>query len=129
MSARGAVVVAMAVVLAACGGGGATFDDRASSELGLRVAAVREAVTAQDRPRAEQLLAELDAAVERLTAEGAVDPTRADEVRAAADGVRAQLPAITTTTTTTSPSQPPDDHEQEEREEEKEAREEEKDDD
>lgn len=126
MSARGAVVVAMAVVLAACGGGGATFDDRASSELGLRVAAVREAVTAQDRPRAEQLLAELDAAVERLTAEGAVDPTRADEVRAAADGVRAQLPAITTTT---SASQPPDDHEQEEREEEKEAREEEKDDD
>jgi hypothetical protein len=92
--------------LAACGGGSPSVSDRAASELGARVTAVRAAAGAHDAEQATRALAALRTSVAQLRRAGDVSPGRAAEILAAATAVQDQLVSITTTTTTTTTTVP-----------------------
>jgi hypothetical protein len=96
-----AAAVAVCCCLAACGGGSPSVSDRAASELGARVTAVRAAAGAHDAEQAARALDALRTSVAQLRRAGEVSPGRAAEILAAATAVQDQLVSITTTTTTT----------------------------
>jgi hypothetical protein len=109
------VLVATAVVAAAlaalaltgCGSSSPGISESASTQLELRVQAVRDAAVARDRALAEQKLADLVQSVNDLRSRDKISAGRAEKVLDATNSVRAQLLTIPTTTTTTTTTTPP----------------------
>src|SRR5690348_12783852 len=88
------------VAVAGCGSSSPGITEAASTQLELRVQAVRNAAEARDRDLAESRRAEVRRSVAELRGRGAISKDRVDNVLAAAASVEAQLQAIPTTTTT-----------------------------
>jgi hypothetical protein len=100
------VVVALALVLGACGDSGNDLSQDASRKLVPLVGSVRQAAQSFDPDGAARALADLRRQVDRLRAKGEISEGRTNEILAAAARVEARLalaPTTTTTTTTTSP--------------------------
>jgi hypothetical protein len=110
-----AVIAAALVALAltGCGSSSPGIGESASTQLELRVQAVRDAALARNRALAEEKLADLVQSVNVLRRSDKISANRAEKVLDAANTVRAQLLTIPTTTTTTT-TLPPTTREQNE---------------
>jgi hypothetical protein len=94
--------------LAGCGSSSPGISEDASTQLELRVTALRNAAAARDRAGAEAALADLRRSVETLRSRDEISSDRATEILDAAATVEARLQSIpTTTTTTTTTTLPP----------------------
>ena len=119
MRAAAVAIMALLVVVPACGEEGADISEAAAIQLDSQVQDLRRAAADGSRQVAEQELGQLRSLVEELSASGELGDDGARRIRAAADEVEANLdllvpattsvpattaPTTTTTTTTTTPS-------------------------
>jgi hypothetical protein len=111
------VVLAVLVVLAACGGDEPALEPQAADSLRARVAAVRAAARAGDSDEARSALAGFSRELDALEDAGAVRSDRAMELHAAAADVEEALATVPATTTTTAPPPDEDDDEDEDEDE------------
>jgi hypothetical protein len=113
-STASALVCAVVLGVAGCGGSNDGIEPEASEVLQAQVASARAAVAAGDPVRATQLLQAVDDTVASLRAEHAISDRKAADVLAALGDTQDALHAwiassTTTTTTTTTTSAPPTD--------------------
>jgi hypothetical protein len=106
-ASRRLVLVAMLLLLAACGSGSSGVSNSAGTLLHAQVGAIRTAASHADRSAAAQQLVQLLTSVEQLKAKGELSNAAASRIRSAAAAVEGQLSLlpVPTTTTTTSPAE------------------------
>lgn len=121
MSSRAVAAVAVAIAFVACGGE-TDVSDTATAELRARTERIRELAAAGRPEEALAGLAELEVVLADLVAREEVTDDGAEDIRARAADVAAELHAITTTTTTTTAPPPPEEDDEDRDEERDEGR-------